>query len=700
MAKFQITVPDGRQVVVDAANPQDAAEAADAWANQGRSPQMQKAIADAQPIKPGAGGLMRSIVNGLTFNQAPTFDAGINAGMTGLRNLVAHATGQPDAGYGMQDAFDAAKTVETNAGKTFSRQHPVMNIAGNLTGGVLNPANVMAGKFVAAAPGLASATARSAATGAGLGAAYGAGGADPGQRTQGAVTGAITGGVVGAAAPPLISGVKAILSSAGDAAGNLADGAKNLISPVDPEAPSLPEDADIARAKIAALAQAKGIDIPLLGGASDRGVTTAEAIGRPGVASLGGLARRSGSTPDLLEAQLRERAANAPSRIMNDFAAVTGIQPEEAAGNVEALSQRLQKEAKPLYDAALSAPGGVWNADLAKLSERPVIAKAIDAAGKSMLNAGQDPTAVGLKLDPDTGGFVLNGDMSTVTESVPTAATWDKVRKMVGAMVQRDPVTGKVIGTGDVGITNRNLATASKDLTTALAGDPAHGVPGAIPGYRAALDKAGDYLSMQNAFDRGQKMFLNSSVRTKDFAGAYDDLSEPEQKAWLSGAASSLMDQMQKGRLTPRQLMLPHVQGKFAAMMGPEAASTFLGNLQQEAGLAATGGRMMPGAGSPTMELLNAAGEQEGGPNALGLAFRAISNPKAALSTIYDAAQSRMTSPQVRNEMGRILMQAPEDTAAEFSGWSPPVKPVATPPRLPVPAFSGAAASYAAARRK
>jgi hypothetical protein len=354
MARFQITVPDGRTVMVDAANPQDAAEAADTWANQGRSPQMQKAVAEAAPIKPGAGGMMRAAVNGLTFNNGPEFNAAINAGETGLKNLVAHMTGQPDAGYGMSDAFKAAQMVERNAGQKFASDHPLLNVGGNLMGMTLNPAVAKAGKFVGGAQGVIPAMARSAAVSAPIGAAYGAGAAGPGHRAQGAVSGGITGAILGAAAPPLLAGGKALIGGAADVAGDVAQGARNLIHPLDPEAAAGAGDTEAAMGKLFDLARSKGIDIPTLSDPTGMGMTTAEAIGRPGVSSLGAIARRSGTTPDALEAQLRSRAANGPPTILDAFSAASGIHPDEAAGNVSALADRLQKEATPLFDAALS----------------------------------------------------------------------------------------------------------------------------------------------------------------------------------------------------------------------------------------------------------------------------------------------------------------------------------------------------------
>jgi hypothetical protein len=272
---------------------------------------------------------------------------------------------------------------------------------------------------------------------------------------------------------------------------------------------------------------------------------------------------------------------------------------------------------------------------------------------------------------------------------------------MVGALVQRDPVTDRVIRTGEIGIKNGDLDTARRDLTQALAGDPAHGVPGAVPGLRAALDKSGDKLSMQDAFDRAQNMFLKPGVSAKDFGAAYTSLSEPEQKAWLSGMAAKLNDQMQAGRLTPRMLTAPHIAGKLSAVMGDQAANDFLTHVGQVAQLAGTGGRMMPGAGSPTMELLNAASEQDA-PSMASLAIKGLRNPAGTAADLWNAGQSRLTSPQVRNELGRLLMQPPEATAEE-SFWHsmtpPPLKGGAPPPRLPYPLLSAAGGTYAAKRK-
>lgn len=506
----------------------------------------------------------------------------------------------------------------------------------------------------------------------------------------------MAGGLIGGGAASLRPSLPGFMTDA-------ATGFRNTVSPPDANAPATPEDALAATQQLAKMIATTGVKPEVLSDPFSKGLTTAEAIGRPGVMSLGALARRSGETPDALEALLAARKQAAPQRILNDFAAVSGLQPEEAAGNLDALTMRLQAQAKPLYDAALSSPEPVWNPDLANLAERPVIKKAIDLAGKSLKNAGQDPMAAGFQIDPDTGNFVLGMDLSKTIEQYPTAQTWDKVKKIVGAMVQRDPLTGRVISSGEVGIQNRDLQTASSDLTHALAGDPANGVPGAIPGYRAALDKAGDYLQMQSAFDRAQKAFLNPNVSAKDFAATFAKLTEPEQSAWRSGVAAKLAEQMQKGRLTPRQLMLPHVQAKLTAVLGQDGAQAFLQRLRAEAAMAATGRRMAPGEGSPTMEYANAAAEQEGGPNVLGLITSALKNPVGAVHSLAQQGRTIGTTPQIRNELGRLLMQAPGQTATDIEALPPPppARSLFAPGgQLPILALIGASQLSAARKRQ
>jgi hypothetical protein len=651
------------------------------------SPAMQRAAADAARRVASTPGLVRSVNNGFAFNMMPTVDAAGAALETGAHNLFSHITGQPDSGYGMGDAFNAVRQAEAGSSRQFAQQHPVQNIVGNVVGALANPINRAAGSYATQAPTLAQAAARSALTSSVLGAGYGSGGATSARgAVRGAVSGGATGLVVGAAAPLVAQGIGAGVRAARNTVSTVANGARALFSPVDETAPAVADDTANAAQRVLAQMRAKGMAPNALEAIDSLGkpITTAEAIGRPGVSQLGGLARRSGTTGDALEPLLRDRAMMAPQRMLQDFHEIAGVSPTTAAGDVEGLASKWEAEADPLFKAALNRPGPVWNSDLAELAQRPVIKAAMDHAIASLKNAGKDPTAYGFALDPDTGAAAFGSDLSKIGEHQPTAEAWDMIRKLTNKMIVRDELTKAPIMTGPVGITNGNITTAARDLTKALAGDPASGAEGAIPGYRAALDKSSDYLSLRDAFSRGQKFFLDPKTDEKALSKVYNALSEPEQEAFRGGFANRLYDLAQNRRLGPSTLATPRVQAKLAAVFDPAAAQQLVARAQMEARIAATGSRMMPGAGSPTFDFSNAALEQEGGPSPLAMGLRATKDPIGVLQQLIAAGKTVGTTPQVRNEMGRLYMQAPQVTAQELRSLIPQQTPrpfgLLTPP--------------------
>lgn len=649
----------------------------------GPSGSQMRANADAQVRAGNTPGLVRAMNNGLLFNLAGPADAAGAALETGVHNAVAHATGQKDSGYGMAQAFDAVRNAEAGAQARYGADHPVLNALGTLVGAVANPVNRAAGRYVAGAGSLPAGIARSVATSAPIGAAYGAGGAPDGQHAAGAASGAALGALMSAGLPVAGAMLGPVLRRGGQTAINALQGVKNIGR--DAGAPATAAEQALAQSKVLQMMKASKTTPGALAShpavASGKPVTTAEAIGRQGITNLAALARRSGPTGDALQATLADRMAMAPQRLQQDFASAAGIHPEAASGDIDGLIGKLQVQAKPLYDAALSHPDPVWNPDLAKLAQRPVVRKAIAQVGADMQNAGKDPTAAGLKLDPDTGLHVLNPDLSNALEQQPTAQTWDAVKKAIGRQIERNPVSGRPLPDSQSS-GNYGVRAASQDLTGALAGDPGNGVPGAIPGYRAALDKAGDYLRLQDAFDKGSKLITSPSVDETDFGSVYSGLDDASQQAFLGGFANKLYDMAQNGRLNANVFKAPRVQQKIATVLGPDNANSFLQNVQLEGHMAQAGSRMMPGNGSPTMELTNAAAEQEGGPNVLSI-LHAAHNPLGAIGSLIDAGKAVGTSPQVRGEIGRILMQPPSASVSELGALPMPE----TPPLLGASAY-------------
>lgn len=646
------------------------------------SPQYQRALADsranaqrgqANPAIAALENFTSQMMRGRSLGFSDELAGGARAAGVGLSHLLGFGPS-----YGMADAYKAEKQVAQEADDAFQAAHPVAAIASQLVGGARAPGMRQAGAFVKAAPSFPQALLRSGLIGGGYGAVAGAGNADDGKRLAGAAQGAALGTAAGLALPVAAAATRSVAAGLGRGAVGAVRGLKNTVRPPDPAAPPTPADTTLARTKVREMLDAARVapaDLAAHPAAvAGKPITTAEAIGRTGVNNLGALARRGGPAGDTLAPVLMDRNAQTPARIMQDFASAAGIHPEAASGDMEGLAARLRGEAAPLYDLALSSPDPVWNTDLANLAQRPVVKKAISAVGQDFLNAGQDPTTAGLQLDPDTGLHVLNPDLSASTEPQPTAATWDAVKKAIARQVERNPVTGRVLPDSQ-SQGNYGVMTASRDLTSALAGDPANDVPGAIPGYRAALDKAGDYLSLEDAYGKGAKLLIDPKVNETTFADLHDSLDEPSQQAFKGGFANKLYDMAQTGQLTPAKFRTPRIQAKLSAVLGDDKASDFLRNVQMEGQLAATANRMMPGVNSPTFEFGNAAAEQEGGFNPLALLAHSHMNPVKVVSSLIDAGQAQATGPQVRGEMGRLLTQPPGATAAELADVPPRPKP-------------------------
>lgn len=88
--------------------------------------------------------------------------------------------------------------------------------------------------------------------------------------------------------------------------------------------------------------------------AGNKPVIAAEAIGKPAEVDLGALARRDGETADAFAGLMRGRGEGAAERILDDFAAASGIEPSAARGDIDAYVRGGQKRAHPLYQDAFS----------------------------------------------------------------------------------------------------------------------------------------------------------------------------------------------------------------------------------------------------------------------------------------------------------------------------------------------------------
>lgn len=401
-----------------------------------------------------------------------------------------------------------------------------------------------------------------------------------------------------------------------------------------------------------------------------RGQIGAEVLGPSGVSMAATLARRPGTTGEALGNLLATRSAAAPSRIMDDYATAAGIHPEAAQGNIDWLVDAGRKQAAPLYKAALDGTIAAKTPELDALMQRPIVKKAMATAANDLRNGGEDPGAVGLHFD----------EAGNVTQRIdPTSTAWDLTKKALGQSVERDAFGNRLPDSKSPG--NYRISQAARELTSALSD--------AIPGYGDAVKRSGDYLSLQSAFQAGQKHILSASVSVDQVADHIKDFTPGELDAYKGGIANELFSKAQNARLAPRILNTPAVQDKLSVLLGPTKAETFINGVQQEISLAKSGARMAPGTGSITSDVLLNSAEQDRGATVLAgihgakaLGHALSGNPVGATAgTISalrhfapDLLKSGGMTPEVRNALGAQLSMPSEDFVSMLKS-QPQTKP-------------------------
>lgn len=636
-------------------------------------------------VAPATGGFFGNITDSLTAPVNDEIAGGVSAAGQAIQNGLGRLMGR-NPQISAADAYRAASEAERAKQADFDLAHPKASFAAQVMGGFAIPgggAKTLLGKAASiAAPG----------------AAYGAAGAEGGvgERAAGAATGAA-----------LALGTAGAIKGAGMAASPAIRGAANAIADRTVKVPPgvVPPDMSARVARQGArfverVAQSAGKDVRALtaGDLAGKGATAAEAIGRPGVTHLSALARRSGQTADVAEPYFAERAAETGNRLLDDIANATGAHPEAARGSIDAIVEQGRAKAAPLFDAALSTPGPIWNRQLEDIARRPVVKRAIQSMAEDILNEGGDPVALGLSKRIER---VPGGGTREVWDQVkaPTAQTWDTVKKAIGRQVERNPVTGKPLPDSQ-SQGNYGVGQASKALTSALREN--------IPGYGAALDASGEYLTAEGAFNRVKGRLFSSKTTPKDFVtllGSFKTGGEAE--AAKSALASDLFDRAQNGQLKPGGLRVPAVRAKLEAAFGKIQAEKIAQAIEAETKLAAYGGRIRPGNGSPTDELRAARAEQDGAnPLAeVGMDFaRGLMDRRGPASAALGAAGRQLGKAgatlkapgmpvAVRDEAGRLLMMNPEELAAYLSKLMAPTRRLPSAPAGLLGAAGGAEAT-------
>jgi hypothetical protein len=391
---------------------------------------------------------------------------------------------------------------------------------------------------------------------------------------------------------------------------------------------------------------------------------------------------------------VRRAPSKAPSRglSLTQWVAKQGGMGDQGATGAADVGDDLVKWRRPGFGLA-AKPGGLSDEQLARMAhgagyfpdlpEAPTpgqfnLALAKDAAGVQKLyarepnaaaqqrfegaNADEEAIAKGYGEPPPPSeedyGNVPLPEQEPAYQTNPTGETLDRIRRRANAMVARDQF-GRPILTGEQGLQNEEPLAWSQDFRRALVGsDAAPG--GAYPALREPLDLSSDYLGIQSAQNAVKGKLLGGTV--PDFNKAWATLKPgAETLAGHAQLANDVMDLWGRGLLKGGKFSNPAIRLKLQTAFGDQS-QPFIDTMERRAELAASGNRMAPNSGSPTMTLQQAADATDAaqGPdmapvvaklakgNFLGAIGHGLGNLAAYSKT---AGQSEA----FRNELGRLL---------------------------------------------
>lgn len=415
-------------------------------------------------------------------------------------------------------------------------------------------------------------------------------------------------------------------------------------------------------------------------------VMGAEAIGGVGKAALSALGKREGATPGALEGYLIQRRAERASRMQDDMVESTGISPEAAQGELDAVVSKGRQEAKPLYDAAFSVPPRT-SARLASFAEDPLIKAGMQHGYRiEQLAALKE----GRPFDPDVYGVtgfqksapgeawrsITNaaGEQPNVPifGKMPTWKTWDAAKTGIDHILEttyRDRTTGRLV----LDKMGREIEGVRKALLTEL--DRLN------PAYAAARSRAGDYLSAREAFQEGTRSLFNSTITEKQFADRLAQMSNSDLESLRGGVANHLFNLAQTDRLKPSLLKTPRMKSKLIMAFGRDNAEKLIDRFTAENEMAENESRLWPGKGSQAAEVMATMNEQDVPVEiAKDLSKAAMYFPMGMhhmsafhlSKAVFNAVKDKVGSGayglpvEIRNEIGKMLMMTPDELADEL----------------------------------
>jgi hypothetical protein len=469
-------------------------------------------------------------------------------GMKGSKNI-------PDEGSWM-DRFHAAKRAQMAAAEKAGEEAPTAQTVGMGLGlaGTLPlieataPAEAaLAARFAPRIGETAAQALSSGATGAGLGAAQGLGEGDTLQERLGnAVTGGLTGAGLGTALPLVAKGAGTAYRKGRELLEGAEKGAERKIREV--------TERDLAR----------GYDR-----LTEEEIEAAKKRGQEilpidiGGSELKGEARRAANISPEAEAQLtgtlRERYEGQQKRYESYLKDLAG-NDLDAAGVAERMREEAQNINRPAYQKAYEAGSkGVWNPELYRLSNSPVIKKSFPEAIEKIQNRaiveGRAPMENPFVKDKSGNYFLPEGYK-------PNLEFWDTVKRTLDDKISALERKGKYDKSRDIKAVRTQLLN---NLDTA------------VPEFKQARSGAAKAFGEDNAFDAGlQFLSKQKAVGISEAKKAFSKMGDAEKDLFSNGVIQDLAQRIKnKGVSSDVSKMFdsPELREKLSLALGPERAA-------------------------------------------------------------------------------------------------------------------------------
>ncbi len=506
------------------------------------------------------------------------FDGPSNA-ITGLAKLgYEYLTGGDTAAKRYSQGRDEFR----NLVKQSEEQYPGTTLAGNVAGAVALP---LGGAMNAAT--LPARMGRGAALGAATGAVSGAGEGTTGEdRASRAAIGTVAGGVLGGVAPPLVEGGAKLIGAAVSKPVNLIRSAVNPTGTAERAVGrAYKEASDVDPSAVNRLAPSE-----LQPGGPQAVMDT---LGQPGRDLARSAANISGGAKDTLNQTLDPRFENQGARVGQ------WLKSKLNYGDAHSVQQAIDKVEKTVNStnygkAYAQGRVGIWDQDLAELSQAPVVKSATKDAIATALNKSASGT-----LGPSTQARWATQD------GKPTLELWDLVKRQIDQDINVAKRAGK----------NEDVSTLTGVKNAILTK-----LDAAVPEYKAARQGAAGFFGAENALEAGQE-FVTKNFAIPQTRDALARMSPAERQLFQDGFISRYMEILDKipdrADVVRRIYNNPDAQKKFQLVLGPQRSAEMEAMLRIE-NIMQQGLRAVQGNSTTAAQLITAGAAGAGAGGYLG----------------------------------------------------------------------------------